>query len=218
MNPKLSFLESERTMPLTALPLRTTIAELSTGVVMLMPASTISESRYRTFDRVTDIVVPNLFHTEGVIPASKAIPNARLWGPPGIEKKRPDLKWNVLGRDAWPHDAELFAFELAGMPFVSEFVFLHKASRTLVVADLAFNIREPKGAFSWVIFGLFGTYKRFGVSKFFMRAVRDRAAFSESIRRILASDFDALVPAHGAIVESGANEKLAAALRERDVL
>ncbi|MCA9613325.1 MAG: DUF4336 domain-containing protein [Myxococcales bacterium] len=213
-------LDTERAMPLVKLPLRTTVVTLASGArVLLAPASTFSPERFRELAKdgeITDVVVPNLFHTEGVVPAAKAFPNARLWGPVGIEAKKLDVRWHgTLGRDPWPHD-ELPAITLEGMPSVAETVFVHSPTRTLVVADLAFHMVDASGLGARIVYGLFGTYRRFGVSRLLMRTVKDRGAFEGSLRTLFEHDFDALIPSHGALVSEGAKERLRDAFAERD--
>jgi len=219
----ITYLESSRSMPLVRLPLRTSALSLSRGRVLFAPASTLPAERFRELavddaieGEITDVVVPNLFHTEGVIPAAKAFPNARLWAPVGIEKKKLDVRFHgTLGVDPWPHEDELSLVTLGGMPSFAESVFVHRDTRTLVVADLAFNILDASGLGARMIFGLFGTYRRFGVSRLFLREVKDRPAFERSLARLFEHDFDVLAPAHGSVVEQGAKELFRAALRER---
>lgn len=215
----ITYLESSRSMPLVRLPLRTSVIPLSRGRVLFAPASTLSAERYRELEaegEITDVVVPNLFHTEGVIPAAKAFPNARLWAPVGIEKKKLDVRFHgTLGVDPWPHEDELSRITLGGMPSFAESVFVHRETRTLVAADLAFNVLDASGLGARMIFGLFGTYRRFGVSRLFLREVKDRPAFERSLAHLFEHDFDALAPAHGSVVDQGAKELFRAALLER---
>ncbi len=201
-------------MPLLTLPLRTTIVDVNGGRVMLSPASTFSVERLREAGDVTDVVAPNLFHTEGLVTAALAFPNARLWGPEGIDKKV-DVRASVLGRDAWPYDEVLAHLALDGMPTFRENVFFHRPSRTLIVADLAFNLIDSKGFGPFLLLSMFGTYGRFGVSKLFLRQVKDHAAFRASLAHVTAFDFDAFVPGHGAIITSGAKAMWQRALTER---
>lgn len=218
----ITYLETSRAMPLVRLPLRTSVVPLMNARVLLAPASTFSADRFRelaTEGEITDIVVPNLFHTEGVVPAAKAFPNARLWAPAGIEKKKLDVRFHgTLGVDPWPHEDELSLVTLGGMPTFGESVFVHRATRTLVVADLAFNVLDASGLGARMIFGLFGTYRRFGVSRLFLREVKDRAAFDRSLAQLFEHDFDALAPAHGSVVAQDAKALFRAALAERGVV
>ncbi len=212
----LKFIEVEIQMPLMKLPVRTSLIELERARVLLSPASTLTEAQLRDAGEVTDIIAPNLFHTAGMKSAAAVHPRARLWGPVGIKEKLPELSWHgVLGVDAWPYDDELRHVALRGMPGFNESVFLHQRSRVLLVSDLAFNLEESRGIGAWLILSVFGTYRRFGVSRLFLRAVKDRAAFLESLQRIAALDFAHVAPAHGRVVSEEAKGKLLGALRER---
>jgi hypothetical protein len=213
---QLKFIEVDLQMPLMKLPVRTSLIELERARVLLSPASTLTEAQLRDAGEVTDIIAPSLLHSGGMKSAAAAHPRARLWGPVGIKEKLPALSWHgILGVDAWPYDGELRHVALRGMPDFNESVFLHLRSRVLLVSDLVFNIEEPRGMGAWLILNLFGTYRRLGVSRLFVRAVKDRAAFLESIKQIAALDFAHVAPAHGGVVSEGGKEKLLAALRER---
>ena len=214
----LTHLDANRSMPLVTLPLRTSVAELKGARVLFAPASTLSPARYSEAGEITDIVVPNLYHLEGAGPAMAAHPKARLWLPAGAEAKdKRALPHSVLGKDSWPYEEELPLFPLGGMPAVAESVLLHRASGSLLVGDLAFNLIDASGLGARLIFGLFGTYQRFAVSRLFLRGVSDRAAFLRSLEELLAQDFSALVPTHGNIVATEARERLRSALGERGV-
>jgi hypothetical protein len=213
------FLDTVKKMPLMQLPVRTVVIPLRDARVLFSPGSTLTTEQLRSAGAVTDIVAPSLFHTAGCAPAVAAFPNARLWGPAGAAQKHPELKWHgTLGVDAWPFEDELALLPLAGMSKMNEYLALHRASRTLLATDLVFNIEQPSGAGAWLILNIFGTYRRFGVSRLFLKYVDDQAAFRSSIDRVAALDFDRLVPSHGAIVETDGKARLVAALKERKLL
>ncbi len=215
--PGLTFLETVRAMPLLVLPVRSTVVRLEGGVTLFVsPGSTLTEAELRSAGEVTDIVAPNLLHTEGVVSAAAAHPSARLWGPEGAQEKQPSLRWHgVLSRDPWPHEAELRHVAIGGMPGIRESVFLHVRSRTLLVTDLVFHLEDARGVGAWLFLHAFGTYRRFAVSRFYTRQVKDRDAFARSLGAIAALDFDAVVPAHGSIVTDGGKARLLAAFAER---
>jgi hypothetical protein len=215
----LSFLDTAKKMPLMQLPVRTVVIPLRDARVLFSPGSMLTTEQLRSAGEVTDIVAPSLFHTEGCAPAAAVFPNARLWGPVGAAQKHPALKWHgTLGVDAWPFEDELALLPLAGMSKMNETLALHRASRTLLATDLVFNIEQPSGAGAWLILNIFGTYRRFGVSRLFLKYVDDQAAFRTSLDRVVALDFDRLVPSHGAIVETDGKARLVAALKERKLL
>ena len=93
---------------------------------------------------------------------------------------------------------------------VNETVFFHPSSGTLVLSDLAFNLGPEAPPFTRVLFRLIGGYGRLSPTAMERLMVRDRVAFSQSLRRILAWPFGRVVVAHGNIKESGGREELAA--------
>lgn len=215
----LEWIDSTVQMPLMALPVRTVLIPVPGGRVMLSPASTLTREALARAGAVTDIVAPSLFHTGGMRAAAAAHPGARLWGVRGAAQKVPELRWSgVLGQDAWPHEDVLGAYPLEGVPGANECLFLHRPSGTLLAADLVFNLTRARGLGAWLILTLFGTYRRLGVSRLFMRMVKDRRAFEASLARIAALDFERLVTSHGEVVLSGGRARLLEALRERGVV
>ena len=98
------------------------------------------------------------------------------------------------------------------MPGLDEHVFFHPTSRTLVVADLVFNVHACPGLGMPLFLRLVGAWKKLAQSRVWRFATKDRAAAAASIDEVLAWDFDRLVMAHGDVIESGAREQLAEAL------
>jgi hypothetical protein len=214
----LEWLDATVQMPLMALPVRTVLIPVPGGRVLLSPASTLTPDALARAGAVTDIVAPTLFHTAGMAAAAAAHPTARLWGVRGAAQKVPGLAWSgVLGEGGWPHDGLLSVHPIEGIPKANECVLLHRPSRTLLVADLAFNLTKARGVGAWLILSLFGTHHRFGVSRLFLKMVADRPAFVASMARIAALDFDHLVPSHGEPVLHVGRARLVEALRERGI-
>ena len=215
--PDITNIEFAIRMPIMALPARTTAVRLAKGVIVFSPGPDVDLRPCAQLGPVTDIVAPNLFHHLGVKRASEQLPNARLWGAPGLAAKRHGMRWDaVLSPDTWPYQDELPIVVLQGMPKVNEAVFFHKKSRTLLVTDLCFNILHPRGVGAWIILHVFSTYGRFGVSRLIQRMVTDKAAFERSLTAVFAFDFENLLMAHGDIVMGGARERLRAALLEKN--
>jgi hypothetical protein len=209
-------LEGELSMPLMKLPLRAVAVAVPGGRVLISPGSTFSEAQLREAGEITDIVAPNLWHLDGIPQAARVFPQARVWGPIGAKEKLPDAPWSaVLGQDAWPYEEALAHLPLAGMPKVAESLFCDRASQTLVTGDLVFNIENPRGVGPWIMLHLFGTYKRFGVSRLYLGMVHDKDALRQSLAPLADMKIERIMPGHGAIVETDAHRRLAAALAER---
>jgi len=160
--------------------------------------------------RVAYAVAPNRVHHLQAGKVAEAYPGARLWVGPGLERKRPDLDYvAVLGDDPppeWKGQVDQVFFR--GRPFENEVVFFHRASRTLIMCDLAFNFGPRSPAPTRWLMKLLRSYGSFGPSKLDPLLIRDRRAARESLERILAWDFDRVVIAHGDVLETGGREAL----------
>lgn len=209
------FLDSQIRMPLMTLPVRTVVLTTPSGMILLSPGSKLSVEELRQTGDVTDIVAPSLLHCAGVALASQVFPKARVWGPVGAKKLKPELPWtDFLGEEEWPYQGSIRHIPLKGVPENQESVFFDTSSKTLYVTDLFFNLQHAKGLGARIILGLFGTYRKFGMSKLYLKYVQDRTAFEESLRDILAQDFDRVVMAHGDVL-APAYEPVKRALQSR---
>jgi hypothetical protein len=92
----------------------------------------------------------------------------------------------------------------------NEVVFCHRASRTLLLCDLAFNLDREAALVTRVAFRFLGGYGRLGPTLLEKVMIRDREAARGSMERILAWDFDRVVVTHGAVLETGGREALRA--------
>ncbi len=162
------------------------------------------------------VVGPSFLHLRGMPQAIACLPGARVWGPEGARVRRKKIAWTgELSAAGWPYQDELPLLELGGMAKVREVLFLHKASRTLIVTDLCFNLLDASGLGARFILGLFGTYQRFGVSRLFLRFVTDRVRFEASLNQLFAWEFDDIAISHGRPIAGGGRARLLAALQER---
>src|SRR5262245_26766719 len=160
--------------------------------------------------RVSFAVAPNRVHHLYAGEVAKLYPEARLWVGPGLERKRPDLAFEAVLDDEAPAEwrAEVAQVFFRGRPYENEVVFFHRASRTLVLCDLAFNFGPGTSTPTRLLMKLLRSYGRFGPSTLDPLLIRDRRAARESLERILAWDFDRIIVAHGDVLETGGHEIL----------
>ena len=159
------------------------------------------------------VLAPNRFHHLYAGDVLRAYPEARLWVAPGVERKRPDLAFvDVLGDEPpreWNGEVDQLFFR--GRPFENEVTFLHRASRTLVLCDLAFNFGPRAPAITRMVMRLVGGYGSFTTTRLCPFLIRDRPAARQSLERMLSWDFDRVIVAHGEVLESGGHAALRAA-------
>jgi hypothetical protein len=192
---------------------RMTVIRLSNGRLLLHSPVALDEPLREQLDAlgpVSFVVAPNRVHHLYAGDVKRVYPDARLWVAPGLERKRPDLAFEaILGDEApaeWRGEVDQAFFR--GRPYENEVAFFHRASRTLLLCDLAFNFGPSSPAPTRLLMKLLRSYGRLAPSKLDPFLIRDRRAAQESLRRILAWDFDRIVVAHGDVLESGGHETL----------
>ncbi|MBL9203373.1 MAG: DUF4336 domain-containing protein [Opitutaceae bacterium] len=203
--------------PLTVLGMaighRMTVGRLTDGCLWLHSPVQYSPGLAAELARlgpVAHIVAPNAIHDTYLEGWFAALPGARFHGARGFAKFRPDLKFTDTLGDT-PATAWAAVFDqhmLRGMPRLNEVVFLHRASRTLILTDLAFNVGPEMPLLSQVLLRINGCYCRFGPSRLVKSTIKDRAALRRSLEHLLAWDFDRVIVSHGKILETGAKERL----------
>ncbi len=163
---------------------------------------------------VVAVVSPNKLHHLHLESAQRAFPEARLFAPPGLAGKLA-AKGRKVRFDAELGDAPdplwagcLDQLVVRGSPLMEEVVFFHAASRSLVVGDLCehFGPGDPP----WMR-ALMRLARMDGRARMppdwqlsFRLSARARGAARASFERLLAWDFDRVILAHGALIESGA--------------
>jgi hypothetical protein len=122
-------------------PTRMTIVRLRGGGLWIcspIPTSAVSADEISRLGPVQHLVSPNKIHHLFLVEWKAAWPEAKLWAPPGLARRRPDLSFDgELGDEpaaAWAGEIDQVIFH--GSFAVEEVVFFHHASRTAVVTDL----------------------------------------------------------------------------------
>ncbi|KIG15458.1 Methanol oxidation glmU-like protein [Enhygromyxa salina] len=197
-------------------PARMTIVRLADGLWVHSPIAMDDAlaAQINELGPVRHLVAPNCFHHLHMGPASARWPDAKVYAPVGLRAKRSDLRIDVDlvdGQGHWPDAIDVV--EIAGAPALSEFVFLHRPSGTLVLCDLAFNMHEATGALTKLVLRMVGAWQRTTQSKLWRRITKDRAAAGRCCERMLALEFSRVIMSHGQIIEGAdANQRLRDAL------
>ena len=193
---------------------RMSVIRLADGSLLLHSPVVLDADLRRALDALGPVrfaVAPNRVHHLYAGDVAKAYPGTRLWIGPGLERKRPDLVYaGILGDEAPPEwRGQVDQTFFAGRPYENEVAFFHRASRTLVLCDLAFNFGPSAPFATRVWMRLIRSYGRFGPSTLDPLLIRDRRAARASLERILAWDFDRVIVAHGDVLETGGHAQLA---------
>ena len=194
------------------LPGRMTVARLPGGRLLLYSPVPLTDALGATVDvlgAVTWLVAPSRQHHRFVAPWLARYPGAALHGVEGLARKRPELPWRALDPAAPPFGEALEAQLVAGAPGMNEVVLFHRPSRSLLVADLLFNVTRPANRATHALLWLTGTRGQLAMSRVWRLYTRDRPALKASLERVLAWDFARLLPGHGAVF-AGSDPRAAA--------
>ena len=193
---------------------RMTVIRLQSGALWLHSPLDISPQLKNEIDALGEVgfvASPFERHYLGLKSCHAAYPNAQFFAPPGLDvKKFPDISFT--GRlsetppTAWRE--ELDQTLIRGNALDNEVVFFHKPSRTLICADLCFNLPASRPSFTRFLAKRFGVYEHFAPSLGFKLLTRNGTLLRQSIRRILQWDFDRVIISHGDILKSGGKEKM----------
>lgn len=154
---------------------------------------------------VRHVVGPNLWHDECLREFQAEFPAALFHAAPGLAAAKRDVRFSAELSDA-PHPdwADVLAQHLVrGMPKMNEVVFFHPASRSLIIADLAFNLGPEGPRWFALLMRLYGAWGRFGPTPLEKWLMQDKAAVRASLDLILQWDFDRIIVGHGRNVETG---------------
>ena len=194
---------AERPQKFYGLPVgtRMTVIRLAGDRLLLHSPVTLDADLRKELDslgRVSFAVAPNRVHHLHAGEVAQAYPGTRLWVAPGLDRKRPDLVFEAVLTDEAPEEwrGEVGQVFFRGRPYENEVTFLHRASRTLILCDLAFNFGPRSPTPTRLLMKLLRSYGHLGPSKLDPLLIRDRRAARESLERILAWDPDTLFVTH----------------------
>jgi len=191
---------------------RMTVIRLEGGGLLLHSPIAMSPELKSEIDRlglVTHIVCPNLFHHLYAGDAKKAWPEALMFGPEKLHRKRRDLSFDGVFGQSTPHpDWSGLRLVSIGGTMLGETVILHEASGSLVSVDLIENFTTSPHWFTRCYLKASGVHGKPGWSRLARWMYRDRKRARTDFERLLELDFDRFVLAHGNIVETGGQQTL----------
>lgn len=165
---------------------------------------------------VRALVAPNRLHVSWMDEWRAAFPEAASWGAPGAREaaaklglKRPERVLGEAAPEAW---AGAIDQALVRGSFMTEVVFLHRASRTLILTDLIENFEAEKisGCCARTLMKAGGVLAPEGSTPRDLRLtfLPHRAACRRAAARMLDWAPERIVIAHGACIEDGAASAL----------
>ena len=185
---------------------RLTIARLRNGDLWVhAPFAIVDEDEIaiRARGEVKHIVVPNAFHFTEVGEFTRRFPAAMVWAPPELGAKLRDVPHFPLRSmpPEWSVDFDGLLFDAPLL--MREWVFCHRASQTLLLTDLSFNIPRPRNPRGRIMARLMDAGRGFKPGRAEQIAIRlgQTKRAREQLNTIANWDFERITMAHGAIIE-----------------
>lgn len=189
---------------------RMTIVRMADGALWLHSPVAMSQqlrADIAALGVVGYIVAPNKLHHLFLADAAAAFPQAKLFGAPGLSKKRPDIAGLTTLSDeaepAWRDDFDQLL--VRGFPLAHEVVWFHRPSRTLILTDLCQSWQGPLPVTAALYSSLTGVRNRLAVPRTVRLLIKDKRAFAASARAMLQWPFERVIMAHNSILEHGAH-------------
>ena len=190
---------------------RTTVIRLSDGGLFVHSPGPMQSEWADAVDALGEVrflVAPNGFHHLYLAEAMKRWPGAQCHVAPGVAQKQKNLTFEAELSDepdpGWATDLD--QIWIGGAPKVNEIAFLHRATRSLLLVDLVFNMKA-RGFMESLFLRINGSVG-LGTSRLMRFMLKDREATQASVDRILDWDFDRVIMAHGEIVDQNAKPSL----------
>ena len=197
---------------------RTTFIRLENDDLIVHDPCIIDESVKRQIDAigaVKYIVAPGSYHHLYVTDFQKQYPHAETFLCPGLERKRPDIKFDwILGSKPDPRWCDTLDQVLVqGTRHIWEVAFFHKSSQTLILVDLLENIGDDYQhhagrllRFYWkYIFRMWNNPK---AAPEYQLGWGNKALVKVALKQILDWNADRLILSHGENIEGNVNAVL----------
>lgn len=192
---------------------RMTVLKLKSGDLVVVSPIRMSDSVMFEIDQlgpVKYVIAPCPFHHIYLKSFLQSFPKADLYGPATLVSKRADLHFQLIQNDeeSYPWSAEIKHTVVRLSPTLSEVVFFHEPSQTMIATDLLFNLVGPfrglEKLFAWV----FGLDKGLTVSRISKWMLKDRPSLREAVSLFQKWQPERLIVAHGEIILKGANQSI----------
>jgi len=180
---------------------RTTVVRLADGGLWVHSASAPTDEWCAALDAlgpVRFLVVPNRYHHLHAPAAAARYPQAQVVGPQSIVARNPKVRVHLGAGDPeyLQQVPELAAIPLDGVPFLDETVFFHRASGSLIAADLLMSACA-RDHWTWrAAARVLGRYGKNLTPPDVRLKTRASAAAAQSIARISELPIERILVAH----------------------
>ncbi|CAL1708832.1 unnamed protein product [Somion occarium] len=206
---------------------RSTAIKLKNGDVWLIastPLTSSTRSKLAELGVVRYIIAPNAFHNLFLKSYKDAYPEAKVIGPEELNEKKRAEGWQLdeVFNTSVPDPKLGFEDEIEHCFFVGyknkDVAYHHKASKTVVAADLLFNLPATEQYSQTQNKPSFPIINSWSANSWVMRMFvwlkeGDFAEMQWSARKVGTWDFDRWIPCHGDVIETNAKQVFKEAYR-----
>jgi hypothetical protein len=190
------------------------VVRLEDGSLFVHSAAPLDEELRAALDAIGEVrfvAAPSPIHGHvSMAQYRDGYPDVELLAAPKLPRRRRDLEFTAeLGPTPDPRwAAALDQAPFRGNPLLPEIEFLHRGSRTLILADVGihYDDHSPRPIRAFARAGRM--YGRLRPTPMFRSTMLRRGLARRDMRRILDWDFDRVIPGHGTILESGGKDAL----------
>ena len=154
------------------------------------------------------VLAPNRTHHLFFQRFLKSFPQAIGFVAPGLPEKVNDLSEYPVIPTPGPWRDELQSWFIDGLPVLSETVWFHEKTGTLLLADLLFFFGANNTGLAKLVARLLGVYDRLRMSLTMKLMTKDKEALRRSIEPLLLLPVQRVVLAHDQIVHDQPTKKL----------
>jgi hypothetical protein len=197
---------------------RMTIIRLRNGDLLIHDPCKIDNRVKIEIDAIGEvkyIVAPGSYHHLFVTDFQKNYPDAETFLCPGLEQKRPNIRfeWMLGNKPDHRWEDDLDQVLVHGTKYIREVAFFHRPTKTLILVDLLENIgddyQHPTGLlirFWWkVVFRMWNNPK---AAPEYQIGWGNKNAVRKSLNKILNWKAGRVILAHGELIEDNANKVL----------
>ena len=200
---------------------RMTIIKLDNGELIIHDPCKINELVKNEIGKIGEvkyIVAPGSYHHLFVTEFQQKYPNAETFLCPGLERKRPDIKFEwILGNKPdhrWGNVLDQIVVQ--GPKYIWEVAFFHRPSKTLILVDLLENIgddfQHPTSLllrFWWkVVYKMWNNPK---AAPEYQMGWGRKDIVKGSLNKILSWEAERIILAHGELIENNVTNVLRSA-------
>jgi len=199
---------------------RMTVLRLHSGKLLIHSPCAIDSSLHAEISdlgEVSSLVAPGTYHYLYIESAQARYPNAQTYICPGIEKKRPEIRFDWILGDRSPAEwaGEVEQVLVHGARLLAEVAMFHRPTRTLLLVDLIENIGDQTPGTDWALraWWKFVTrmWNRAAPAPEYQLGWGAKKIVGAALSRILDWDFEHVVIAHGDLINHDAKTILRAA-------